>query len=54
MRRVSERKTNGKYFKAYNIGADCYIPEFIDITRFMKVECSIPHFQVTVAMTSAA
>ncbi len=54
MRRVSEWKTRGKYFKAYNLGAGCYLPRSIDETKFMKVSGSIPHLQVTVATTPAA
>jgi two-component system response regulator len=51
---VTVSEGEGEILKAYNLGVDCYITKPIDVTKFMKVARSIPHFQVTVVTTSPA
>ena len=51
---VTGSEDEGRILKAYNLGVDCYITKPIDVTKFMKVACSIPHFQVTVVTTTPA
>lgn len=45
---VTGSEDEGRILKAYNLGVDCYITKPIDVTKFMKVASSIPHFHVTV------